>query len=279
MNGTSWRVCALVLVLALLVAACGGGDEGSEAEEEPTEAAAVDEDEADEDEPTEEPTEEATEEATEDVKDVETDVPVPTETATAVPTTEPAAVATTAPPGGGLTGEEAIADEMAVGGETSYASYTTITDDTGAIQVEVPAEWNQVDGRPFTDEQGRQLFDVRAAPDLEGFTNTWDVPGLIVTASTEVAQSENEVTLLDELVGPFSGVCTYLGRQPYDDGLYTGQADVFENCGGTETGYLILGAVPNTRAFVIRVQVQVVAERDVEALGRALASFVITGDV
>ncbi|HUG84288.1 MAG TPA: hypothetical protein VMM13_06965, partial [Euzebya sp.] len=84
---------------------------------------------------------------------------------------------------------------------------------------------------------------------------------------------------LDELLGNFSSACTYLGRQPYDDGLYTGQADVYENCAGTETGYLILGAVPNTRAFLIRVEVQVVEERDVEALGQALNTFVIVGDV
>ena len=168
---------------------------------------------------------------------------------------------------------------MDVGGEATYDSYTVITDDAGTIEVEVPTEWGEVDGRPFTDDAGRQLFDVRTAPDLQGFNDTWDVPGIIITASSDVAQTANEVTLLDELVEGVSNQCTYLGREPYDDGLYTGQIDIYDVCGGTETGYVVIGAVPDTRAFVIRVQVQVTEERDLEALARAIESFRVIGDV
>lgn len=258
---------AILLVLALMTAACGGGDETPSASTT-TPAAAADE---------------ATEEETEEVK-ARPSVAPPAETATSEPaqptaTPEPA---TPEPAQPEPTVEPDLAEagaDMGEGGAASYSGYTTITDDSGAIQVEVPTEWGQVDGRPYTDDRGRQLFDVRAAPDLEAFAQTWDEPGIIVTASTEVAQSENEVTLLDELVEGLSGACTYLGRQPYDDGLYTGQFDVYDSCGGTTTGYIVVGAVPENRSFVIRVQVQVVGDRDLEALQRALDSFVITGDV
>ncbi|MEE8601748.1 hypothetical protein [Euzebya tangerina] len=278
------RLLGLLLILALVAAACGGGDEGeaTEAAESTEGAAATEEPAATEDAPAAETAAEAT-----PAEEAGTPTPTPTPTPKPEETTEPPAptaepieeVPTEAAPADDPKPEEDVAEAMDVGGETSYDSYTVITDDAGTIEVEVPTEWDEVDGRPFTDDAGRQLFDVRTAPDLEGFLTTWEIPGIIITASSDVAQSANEITLLDELVEPLSAQCTYLGREPYDDGLYTGQADIYDLCGGTETGYVVIGAVPNTRAFVIRVEVQVTAERDLEALGRAIETFRVIGDV
>jgi hypothetical protein len=246
------------------------------------------EEEEEEEEPTEEETteEEVALEATEEPSTRPTRPPRPTAppapppAATATPT--PAPAAPPPPPAAPESGDDPLAgagDDMGISGPATYDSYTVITDDTGAIAVEVPAEWIDVDGRPFTDDNGVDFFDVQASTDLEAFITGWDVPGIIVNASTEAAQSQNEVGLLDQRLEAFSGQCTYLGREPYADPLYTGQADLFTDCGGTSTGYVILAAVPDSRAFLIRVEVQIVEERDLEAVERALASFVITGDV
>ena len=276
------HLIAALFALALLASACGG-DAADVAEGDDTPTATEAEDPT-EDEPAEdEPSEEADSGGVKDVPTIEPDAPPaptpPPAPAPAPPAPAPAPAPATPPPAQADAMDDLGSAMGADGGDAPYESYVTITDDTGAIQVDVPAEWTEVDGRPYTDEQGRQLFDVRIAPDLQGFLNTWDVPGLIITASREVAQTENEETLLDETVDAFSGACTYLGREPYDDGLYTGQVDIFDACGGTPTGYLILGAVPDSRAFVIRVQVQVVGERDLDALATALNSFLIVGDV
>jgi serine protease Do len=160
-----------------------------------------------------------------------------------------------------------------------YSGYMTISDDTGAISLEVPNEWGQVDGRPYADAQGRAISDVRAASDLEAFQNSWSTPGVIVSASSAIAQTANELTLLDELVEPLSGQCTYEGRQPYADPAYTGSFDTYTECGGVGASYIVVGAVPPGREYVIRVQVQVNGERDLEALDRVLATFVVTGNV
>ena len=72
-----------------------------------------------------------------------------------------------------------------------------ISDDTGAIQVEIPIEWSDVDGAPYTDEEGRDITDVRAAPDLTGFQETWDTPGMIFSASSDWAATTSEEELLD----------------------------------------------------------------------------------
>ncbi len=192
---------------------------------------------------------------------------------------------------GQLNGDELVAvtsfarelgDTTAGGGAPADAAgyeYTQVTDDTGALQVEVPTEWSDVDGAPYTDAEGRAITDVRAAPDLEGLQNRWDTPGVIFSASSAIAQQANETTLLDEVNPQLSEQCTYEGRQPYEDPLYTGQFDLYTDCGGVGATFVVVGAVPEDRAYVIRVAVQANAERDLEALDRILNTFVVTGSV
>ena len=169
--------------------------------------------------------------------------------------------------------------EEGTGGEATYSDYTTISDDTGAIQVAVPVEWSDVDGRPYTDDAGNNIADVRASASLDNFHSTWEEPGMIFSASTDLAQSGNEETLLNELVDPLSGQCTYQGRSPYQDPAYTGVFDVYTDCGGVGATYVVVGAVPEDRRFVIRVQIQANTDRDFDALDQILATFVVTGQV
>jgi serine protease Do len=161
----------------------------------------------------------------------------------------------------------------------TYAGYQTIQDDTGAIQVDVPTEWSDVDGRPFTRPDGIAVTDVRAASNLQLFANGWDTPGMIFTASSQWAQSSNENAVLDELVESGSQQCVYEGRQPYEDPAYTGSYDIYTNCAGLGVTYVVVGAVPPDRSYVIRVQIQANSERDFEALDRILRSFVVVGQV
>jgi serine protease Do len=163
-------------------------------------------------------------------------------------------------------------------GEAAY-EYTSVTDDTGALQVEVPTQWSDVDGAPTTDSAGRYVADVRAAPDLVGLQERWDTPGVIFSASSAIAQQANETTLLDELQANLSSQCTYDGRQPYEDPLYSGQYDLYTDCGGVGATFVVVGAVPEDRAYVIRVAIQANADRDFEALDRILNTFVVTGEV
>jgi serine protease Do len=175
-------------------------------------------------------------------------------------------------------GGDIVPDE---GGDAAgYPEYTTISDDTGAISVDVPTEWSQVDGAPFTGEDGIERTDVRAAPDLSAFQEGWDVPGMILTASSGLIPSGASVeSVLDDFIASAEGVCSYAGRQPYEDPLYGGSFDVFTDCGGTTASYVVVAATPPDGGFLVTVQVQVVAERDLEALDTILNSFVVTGSV
>ena len=87
-------------------------------------------------------------------------------------------------------------------------------------------------------------------------------------ASHVLAQRLNEEALLDLDVNNFSGECEYQGRYDY-----------YENCGGAGTVFIVLAAVPETRAYVILVQVQIVSEADLEALDRILDTFNVVGEL
>lgn len=283
------RALIALAALAVLAAACGGGTATPPPPPPADDVAAADptDEQTTEDEPTEEEPTEPVEEETSEEEPTEEETTEPVEEETTeeepfgtLPTGEPATLPTLEPPASDpgtdfSFGEEMDAPEMSVPSDDApYSGYTFITDDTVSIGVEVPVEWTDIDGAPFTDDAGRQFFDVRAASDLNSFLTTWDTPGIIVTASSDAAATQNEISFLDAIQPGFAGQCTYDGRFPFDDGLYNGQFDVFTECGGTGAEYLVLAAVPTSRAFVIVVQIQVNGERDLEALDRALATFV-----
>lgn len=67
--------------------------------------------------------------------------------------------------------------------------------------------------------------------------------------------------------------CGYSGREPYDDGVYVGKVDLYENCEGRETSVVHVAAVPPNRAFTVQVIVQLVSDRDADALEAIVASF------
>ena len=173
-----------------------------------------------------------------------------------------------------LEGESTV--EESIG---TYSEYMVIEDDTGSMQVEVPIEWSDVDGAPYTDEEGRAVTDVRASSDLVGFLETWATPGMIFSASSDWAQTRSEEELLDFYLESLESVCIYEGRSPYEDPAYTGFYDFYSECADTAATYVILAARPPEGNFLILVQVQANEDRDFDALDRILASFFVSGEV
>ena len=160
-------------------------------------------------------------------------------------------------------GGEAVPDEGA-----SYSEYTQISDDTGAIKVEVPQEWSDVNGNALDG-----VFPALAAStDLAALNGGWDAPGVIV-AKADIADGDP-----DELLNEFdqSEDCTSTGREDYDDGLYTGKFEVWESCGGTDTSILTIVAQPEDKAFAVFVLVQIVTDADLDATDKIIETFQAT---
>ena len=73
-----------------------------------------------------------------------------------------------------------FADELGsgdTGAGSTYDSFSIVTDDSNAIQVEVPDEWSDVRGGAQT-IAGVQAPSIQASPDVDQFLNSFDVPGM-----------------------------------------------------------------------------------------------------
>lgn len=146
-------------------------------------------------------------------------------------------------------------------------SYTQVTDDQGLISVSIPTEWTEVDGTP-NPNFGPSIW---ASPDIAGWRDSWSVPGIIVESAPGRGAAEIADLLLER---DFSGVCDDFGAEPYEDPLYAGTLQIYGNCGGTDTYYIVLAAAPHDADYLVRVEVQAPQQRDLEAADEALATFI-----
>ncbi|MEM7111558.1 MAG: trypsin-like peptidase domain-containing protein [Chloroflexota bacterium] len=173
---------------------------------------------------------------------------------------------------------QTLGDEVAAAPANGNAlpasyEYMYVSDDSGTLEVEIPTAWSHIDGSAWADGDDVLGQGLRAAPDLDAFYDTWTMPGMIFGASRTLAQSMNEQVLLEEF--DYSDVCVHEGRFNYSDVLYTGLYEVWADCGGTGSLYVVVTAVPQARNFVIVVGVQIVSDADLDALDRILDSFVV----
>lgn len=156
-----------------------------------------------------------------------------------------------------------------------YTEYVTISDESGLIDVSVPVEWNDVDGRGWesdlvdTDELiGPALT---ASPDRQAFLDGWGTPGVFIAASPLITMSLEEVIDLFW----FGESCVYDGRYEYDDGLYAGLHDIYFECGPEASTFNQLVVAPPDDSFVASVQILSVTEADLVAADEILASFLV----
>ncbi len=163
----------------------------------------------------------------------------------------------------------------------TYSDYVTVTDDYGAIQMDIPVEWGEVNGSYWVDGEETIGSAISAAADLEAFNNTWSESGVFFGASDDLAKLGGYVNLLDVRRDAFIGSCKLTGRYDYEDALYRGKYDLFENCDNTGNAYVVLTAVPNdnSQAFLILVEMQITKEADFDALERIIATFQVIGSL
>ncbi|MEE8421729.1 MAG: trypsin-like peptidase domain-containing protein [Dehalococcoidia bacterium] len=187
---------------------------------------------------------------------------------------------------GRLNGDTALSESFSfverLGGSLSgsdaggYTEFVSVTDDSGVLVVEVPADWTDLDGTPwFTDEPFAPSITVAA--DLDGFLNSWTEPGLFFGVSEELATLTGVAGVLDQVRGiiGLDEACDFVGRFPYSDSFYSGQFDQFEGCGGEDVIYISLAALPEDGRFIISVQVQLHARQDASVLDSVLDSFIV----
>lgn len=163
---------------------------------------------------------------------------------------------------------------------SDYDDYDTIKDDAEAIAMNVPADWDDVDGSAWVYQDETIGASITAAADRDAFINGYSEPGVFFGASRTLAERYDPDALLDALQ-PDMGVdaCTSKGREPYDDPYYSGVYETFERCGDDDAVIVTVAAQPEDKSYALFVLVQVVADRDLKALDTIIDSFQVIGDL
>ena len=177
--------------------------------------------------------------------------------------------------------EDDISDSVTVEDTGSYSGYVSVVDDYGAIQMDIPAEWTDIYGGYWEDDGDVIGSAISAAADLDSYINTWTESGVFFGASDDLAKLGGYVNLLDIRRDAFIDDCNYEGREDYEDVLYRGKYDLFENCGDSGNVFIVLTAVPNdnSQEFLILVEMQITQDVDFDALEQILATFEVVGSL
>ncbi len=152
-----------------------------------------------------------------------------------------------------------------LGGEVasgdSYSSYTTLTDDSGQLQMDVPTAWTDTFGEAWLMDDQNIGPSLMAAPNLDDYFNSWTTPGVFFGATSDAAILNDPAAMLD--------------NTDFSDELYAGAYDVWSNCGGTGSVFVNLVALPEDGSFVTLVEVLIVNSADQEAFENILNTFVV----
>ncbi len=185
-------------------------------------------------------------------------------------------------------GGETSGGEQTGGDVTAYSGYVTVQDDYGAIQMDIPVEWGDVDGSPWVDGEDVIGSAISAAADLNAYFSSWDESGVFFGVSDDLAKLGGYVNLLDyyrsEYDENYGGQCKFEARVNYGEGdwedpYYRGKLDIFSRCDGGDNYFIVLSAVPrnNQLAYLIMVQMAITNDADYEALDQIMATFDVVG--
>ena len=163
----------------------------------------------------------------------------------------------------------------------TYTGYVSVVDDYGAIQMDVPADWTDVNGGFWEDEGETIGSAIAAAANLEDYINSWSESGVFFGASDDLAKLGGYVNLLDVRRDFLIDECKYDSRYDYEDVAFRGKYDLYENCGESGNVYIVLTAVPinDPQAFLVLVEMQITKESDYDALDQILATFDVVGSL
>ncbi len=171
---------------------------------------------------------------------------------------------------------EAEGGEQVAEDTQTYTEFVTISDESEAIVMEVPAEWTDIDGSAWiSDEDGAIIGGtLSAAPNLIDFSETYGVPGVKLIASSGLGGAD-----IGELLDAYdySAACTYDGRTEYDDSVYRGQFDLYLDCGETDSIIAVVAAKPEDQSHAVIVEAQAISDADVEAIDQILKTFNVVG--
>jgi hypothetical protein len=171
--------------------------------------------------------------------------------------------------------------------EEGEVELTAAADDTGAIEVEVPVDWDDVDSQPF--ENG--IPNLRAAPDVAALLDGFDGAGIDFTAFSaddpdalfDPANEDAMDAFLDQAAAAdtgrgatFTDACDDSDRDDFDDAGFAGFVDTYGDCGEDETEILVIAAADGEATAGIAVLLVLADDDDRAARDDILDSFEVS---
>lgn len=146
------------------------------------------------------------------------------------------------------------------GGAAVSGDFMALSDDLGALYIEVPSWWNDVSGQmweaTWKANLNFQAANIVAAPSLDDFYSYWSAPGVDFAASADWGKIGGYVQLLDDAAFTwYEGNCEKTGRYDYEDVKFEGRFDVWD-C-GIDADVIVLGARPISDPFAYLVLLQI----------------------
>ncbi len=160
------------------------------------------------------------------------------------------------------------------GDQPADYTYTRVGVNNGAIVTEIPTEWSDVSKGNWTEAGSVIGLKIGASSDYQAWLDGWDVAGLFMGVSADLADTDVGAYLDDNM---FSETCTYEGRKDFDFGGYVGKFDIYRKCGGTQNSYYQVAVKPADGSFFVFVQFVAVNDRDTAAADHAIETLVVTG--
>lgn len=154
----------------------------------------------------------------------------------------------------------------------SAPAVTTLVDDTGLLQIDVPAEWADTSTAPEHYDDGTPIPAIGASTDLAAFWADYLVPGVAYQA---LATLDDEHAAITE-VYDFSDACTDGGVDDYYDGYFVGAQQTWTGCAGTTTEILTIVATTLDQGFTASVLLQIPTPADRAGADVVLGSFYVT---
>lgn len=109
--------------------------------------------------------------------------------------------------------------------------FTTVVDETGSISVLAPVEWTDVESASFIVDDEEVGPEMTIATDVEEYNNSWEVGGMYLALWNDFGSADSE-DILDTL--NWEEDCVFDARYDIDSDRFTGQYDLWTDCGDVE---------------------------------------------
>jgi serine protease Do len=175
--------------------------------------------------------------------------------------------------------QEQVSQETAGG----YSGYSEVMDDSGALVVEIPLEWQDIDGSIWLDSEGKPYGAMLvASTDLHKYGSGWSTPGMRLQAARGTADyTVDELLDLDQWYYVEIQNCEPGDRYDFETPDFRGKYDLYANCGGQQVALVVLYVFPksNPQAYGASISAHLITEADLEALDRIMSTFNVVGSL